>query len=302
MDRRVATAPDRLSATGLAQLGVSVVLLASGWPVTKYAIGYGAPPPWFAAGRAGLSALVAALVLAALGRLRPPRPRDRPAVIGVGLFQLAAFFALATAAVAWVPAGRTTVLANVTTVFIVPLSWLVLRERIPPRRWLATAFGLAGVVVLMNPWAIDWQAPHILLGHLFLLGAALGFSVAIMVVRRFPPERRMLDLLPWCFALATLVLAPLALWQGGGFGHWQAPALWSLVYVGAIAGPLGTWCAMEAAAALPAVVSSVGFLATPAAGLLMATVGLGEPLGADLIGGTVLILAGVGAAAWPARR
>jgi len=59
---------------------------------------------------------------------------------------------------------------------------------------------------------------------------------------------------------------------------------------------------MQAAVSLPALVASVGFLATPAVGLLLATVTLGEPLDGATVLGAALILAGVGVAVWPARR
>ncbi len=290
-----------ISRPGLAALTASVILLASAWPITKSAVMAGAVPIWFALGRAGFSALAAFILLAFLRRLRWPGRQDVPALLAVGALQLALFFGLAHAAVEFVPAGRTTVLANVTTIFIVPLSLLILREVISPRRWLATAIALAGVVVLMGPWAIDWSAPGVLRGHFYLLGAAGGFGAAIVLVRRFPPRLRMLELLPWCFTLASILLLPLAWRAPGGAGAWPAPSRWAMLYIGGFAGPVGTWCAMEASARLPAMISSVGFLATPAFGLVFAAWWLGEGLGADLIAGSALILAGVGLAAWPAR-
>jgi drug/metabolite transporter (DMT)-like permease len=286
---------------GLFQLLGSVVLLASAWPITKVAIEGGAAPLWFASGRAACSAAVAFGLLGMLGRLRVPRRRDLPALLAVGLGQLAAFFAFAHEAVAYVPAGRTTILANVTTIFIAPLSVLVLREAVPARRWAAAALGMAGAAVLMSPWSIDWGARDVLLGHVYLLGAALGFSVAIVVVRARPPESSMLQLLPWCFSLAAMVLAPLAAMHGGP-GHWGGLAGWSMAYIGAFAGPVGTWCVMEVAAGMPAMVSSVGLLLTPAAGLALSTWWLGEAFGADLMLGSALILGGVACAAWPSRR
>ncbi len=299
----MSTAPaTRLHTIGLVQLGGSVLLFSVAWPVTKAAITAGASPLWFAAGRAGFSGLTAAIVLALLGRLRVPTRRDLPAVLSVGLFSLAGFFALSHAAMAWVPAGRTAILSNVTTIWIVPMSVLVLREHIPPRRWLAAASGLAGVVVLMGPWAIDWSSRNVLIGHLFLLGAGLGFAIAITVVRHLSPQGPMLPLLPWCFGLATFVLVPLAWLEGGGLGTWPAPSLWAMAYIGALAGPVGTWCIMGASASLPSMVASVGFLATPAMGLFLSTWWLGEPLGPDLLAGAALILGGVACAAWPGRR
>jgi drug/metabolite transporter (DMT)-like permease len=112
----------------------------------------------------------------------------------------------------------------------------------------------------------------------------------------------MLELLPWCFGVATFALVSLALWRGGGIGSWSAPSLWSLAYIGVLAGPVGTWCVMQVAATLPAMVASVGFLMTPAAGLVVSTLWLGEALGADLLLGSALILGGVAAAAWPRKR
>ncbi len=59
---------------------------------------------------------------------------------------------------------------------------------------------------------------------------------------------------------------------------------------------------MQVAASMPAMVASVGFLMTPALGLLISTLWLREPLDADLLVGSALILAGVGCAAWPQRK
>jgi drug/metabolite transporter (DMT)-like permease len=299
-----ADTPPRLAIppAGLLQLAGSIVLLGGAWPITKYALQLGASPLWFAEGRAALSGLAAFVLLTLLRRLRLPRRRDLPALLAVGLLQLAAFFAFAHEAAAWVPAGRTAILSNVTTIFVVPLSVLVLRERISPRAWLSVGLGLAGIIVLMGPWAIDWTSAPVLVGHAFLLAAAGCWGCAIIVVRRFPPALSMLQLLPWCFALASAALLLLIAGRGDALGHWSGGSLAILAFIGLIGGPVGTWCVMQASVTLPALVASVGFLATPAAGLLGATLFLGERLGPDLLIGAALILSGVGVAAWPRRR
>ncbi len=84
-------------------------------------------------------------------------------------------------------------------------------------------------------------------------------------------------------------------------GRGLAVLLLSVLVLGS-AGPLGTWGVIEATVILPAVVASVGFLATPAFGILVSNWILGEAITPDLIFGTGLILAGVGLAAWPAAR
>jgi drug/metabolite transporter (DMT)-like permease len=59
---------------------------------------------------------------------------------------------------------------------------------------------------------------------------------------------------------------------------------------------------MQATATLPTIVSSVGFLTTPAVSLILADVFLGERITTDLLAGSALIMFGVGFAAWPGRR
>jgi O-acetylserine/cysteine efflux transporter len=288
---------------GLVQLLASVVLLSSAWPLTKIALAAGSTPLWFAEGRAVLSGLTACFLLAVMRGLRVPSRADLPAILAVGGLQLGAYFALAHEAVAWVPAGRTAILANTTTIWVVPLSLIFLREVIPARRWLAAGLGLAGVGVLINPLAIDWSSRDVIVGHIFLLGAALSWSIAIIVTRAARPSLSMFALLPWCFLVGSLVLAPMIWWHApqGTLGDRPA-SWWALGYIGLIAGPLGTWCVMEATAKLPTLVSSVGFLTTPAVSLILANVFLGEPFTPDLLVGSALIMAGVVFAAWPRRR
>jgi O-acetylserine/cysteine efflux transporter len=292
-----------VSVSGLVQLLASVVLLSSAWPLTKIALAAGSTPLWFAEGRAVLSGLTAGLLLLVMGRFRLPTQADLPAMFAIGGLQLGMYFALAHEAVAWVPAGRTAILANTTTIWVVPLSLIFLREHIAAQRWAAAVLGLAGVAVLVNPLTIDWKAGSVLIGHVFLLGAGLSWSVAIIVTRAAQPRSSMFVLLPWCFLIGAVVLAPLVWWHaphgtfGGSTSSWTA-----LAYIGLVAGPLGTWCVMEATAKLPALVSSVGFLTTPAVSLILANLVLHEPFTADLVSGSALIMAGVACAAWPRRR
>ncbi len=289
----------RIAPAALVQLGGAVVLLGAAWPVTKVALLDGAAASWFALGRAGLSMLVAAVALVAMRGVRVPRRVDLPALFALGLLQLGGFFMLAHAAVAWVPAGRTAILSNATLVWTVPIA-LVVGEAISVRRWVATGLGAAGVVVLMGPWAIDWTSGPVLLGHGFLLGASLCWAAAMTIVRRWPPRLSMFELLPWAFAIASVVLLPLAV--AHGTGRWTGTGVACLLAVGVVMGPVGTWCVMQATTALPLVVASVGFLAGPAVGLLLSAAFLGEPLTASVLGGAGLILGGAALASWSSRR
>lgn len=270
---------------------VAVVLFGGAWPVTKAALA-DATPMWFAVGRVVLAAAVSALLLAILGRLRLPKRGDIPSVIGLGVFQLGGFFILAHAAVAIVEAGRTAIISAVVTYWLIPLSVLVLGEKVPPHRWVAAGLGLAGVAVLSGPWAVDWMNLDARLGHGMLVLAALLWTLAIISTRKWPPPTPVFELLPWCFALATVVILPFALVlepQGGIFG----PAWPYMLYIGLVVAPIGTWCVIEVGRRLPGAVASVAFLLVPAFGVLVSTLWLGEPVGWDIVAGGGLIVASV---------
>ena len=279
-------------AKAIQYLLLSVLLFGGVWPVTKAAYA-DATPLWFGFTRAALAAVSAALLLAAMGRLRLPRRGDWPGMAAIGLLQIGAFFALAHVALSLVPAGRTAILGNVTIFWLVPLSVLVLGERVSRQRWVAAGLGLAGVGVMMSPWGMDWSAPGAVFGHALLLAASLCWSLAILFTRLYPPRAPIVELIPWMFLLGALLILPLALWreplsQGGGVGP---GAWWVAGFIGLIAAPIGTWATVEAGRHLNAVVASVGFLMVPLVGLVLATTWLGEPLGWDLIlgGGLVVI-------------
>jgi drug/metabolite transporter (DMT)-like permease len=282
-------------------LAGAVLLFSSAWPVTKEAIGQGASATWFALGRTGLSTLVTLLLILGTRRLAIPSRRDMPFFLAVALCQLALFFICVHLALVWVQAGRTSVITSVTLVFTVPASVLLLGEIVPRRRWVAVAMGITGIVLLIGPWSIDWAAPGILLGHFFLLVAAFAVGVPMLMIRLRPPTLSMVQLLPWAFGLASLVLVPFALVMEPP-GRWNTQSLTALAYVGIVAGPIGTWCYLLTMVHLPVVVASVGFLMTPAVGLILATLWLGEPLGFDLVLGTVLILGGVAVSVFPERK
>jgi drug/metabolite transporter (DMT)-like permease len=299
---RAGEAGARLPLRGLLTMLTAILLLSSAWPLTKLALMQGTTPLWFAESRAVLSFAMALGLLLLRGRLRLPGRADLPAVLAVGGLQLGLFFALVHVAVLWVPAGRTAILANTTTIWVVPLSLVFLREGIPPRRWLAAGLGVVGVLVLMSPWSIDWRDRSVVIGHLFLLGAGLCWAIAIVVVRAARPAQSMFALLPWCFAIASVALLPLLLIEAP-HGQFAPDALsWgSILYIGLLAGPVGTWCIMEATVQLPTMVSSVGFLATPVVGLVLSNLMLGEAFTLELVTGSALILGGVAVSALPAR-
>ncbi|BBK30548.1 EamA-like transporter family protein [Stella humosa] len=280
----------------VALLVLAVVLFGTAWPAMKNGLA-DATPVWYAAARAAVSAIAALAMVVVLGRAALPARADWPIILSVGTGQLAGFFTLANLGLGYVPASRAVVLAYTTTIWLVPIGTLFLGERLGAWRLAGLVSGIAGVAVLFNPAALDWSDGRVLLGNLFLLAAALSWSLAIVHARVHRWHLSPLQVLPWQMAWAALLLTVVAMVaEPDGHVGWSATALVPLAYVAIIVGPTGTWATTTVSRALPTIVTSLGFLAAPAVGVVASTVALGEPvtlslaLGAGLvIGGAVLV-------------
>lgn len=277
----------------LIQLAIVVVVFGGAGPVIKLGLAE-ATPAWLAFWRALLSTLTTAALVGLRGRLAVPKPRDWPAVAGVGACQIGLFFIFLHSALAVVPVGRGVLLCYTTSLWLVPISVFVLRERADARRLAGVALGVAGVVTLANPWEVDWSSARQLVAHALLLGAALSWAVAIAVLRARPTATPLAALLPWQFGLATMLLLPAAalLEPGGGVTPGIRSGL-SLAYLGVFGGPVATWAANSVSRALPVLVSSIGFLGVPVVSVALSVVFLGEALTLPLVLGGALILAGL---------
>jgi O-acetylserine/cysteine efflux transporter len=277
----------------LIQLAVVVAVFGGAGPVIKLGLAE-ATPAWLAFWRALLSALTTAALVGLRGRLSLPRRRDWPAVAGVGAFQIGLFFIFLHTALAVVPVGRGVLLCYTTSLWLVPISMFVLNERADRRRVAGVLLGLAGVVTLANPWEIDWTSARQLLAHALLLGAALSWAIAIAVLRAGPAATPLADLLPWQFGLACLMLLPAAaLLEPSGGVTPGARSGFALAYLGVFGGPIATWAANSVSRALPVLVSSLGFLGVPVVSVALSVAFLGEAPTPALVGGGVLILAGL---------
>ncbi|MCK6453745.1 MAG: DMT family transporter [Alphaproteobacteria bacterium] len=282
-------------------LALAVLAAGSAWPVMKHGLA-DATPVWFAAGRAALSAVAAFVLLAALGRLRRPARADLPIILSIGGLQLCAFFTLTHLGLKLLPAGRSVVLAYTTTLWIVPLAGPLIGEWPRRRQLMGVLLGLCGVAVLLAPAAgsssgRDARSAEALLGHVYLIGAALAWALAILHSRFHRWHLTPLQVMPWQMLFAFVLLLPLAFTiEPAGFIAPTARALLPLAYVGLFAGPVITWAATSAASLIPAVASSLGFLATPVVGVAISALWLGEPIGLDLVTGGALVLAGASVA------
>src|SRR3954470_3511172 len=275
------------------QLAANIILFGLSWPIIK--IGLEASTPlWFAAARATLSATVAFALLACLGRLVWPPRADWPIVLSVGALQLSCFFAFSNLGMQSLPAGRSSVLAYTTTLWIVPLS-LLIGERVGWRAVAGVLIGLAGIFLLGDSALLVLRDSAVIWGHVWLLLAGFTWSIAIVHIRHHRWTVTPLDALPWQMSVAAIllwILAPIA--EPAGRLEFDRKELWmALLYIGAFAGPIATWAAVSVGRALPPVVGAMSMLGVPLLSIASSVVLLGETITLPLALGTALVIAGI---------
>lgn len=274
-----------------------VVVLAWGftWVVSKLLLQY-MTPIWAVAARsvAGTAALLALGL--ALRRVAWPVKADIPVILSVGLLHMGAFAALVSLGLQYVPAGRSVVLAYTTPLWVIPAARVFLGEPIGRGRQLGLALGLLGLAVIFNPLAFDWGNHEAVFGNGLVLLAALCWAANIVYVRAHRWVTPPFELAFWQALLASAVLAAVA-WAAEGAPRvvWSPDLGWLLGYGGVFGIAVAYWAAVNVNRSLPAGVTSIGLLGVPVVGLLCSAAVLHEPLGAPLLLGMGLIVAGIAA-------
>jgi drug/metabolite transporter (DMT)-like permease len=295
---RVSSRP-RLRCGPALLLGVAILLWGANWPVMKVGLGH-VSPLWFSASRFAMGAACLFVWQMLRRELRLPEWADLPIVASIGLLQMMLFTALGAVAMTHLPAGRSAILSYTTPIWVLPAALLLFGERIERRRWVGIIFAGLGVLLLLNPHAIDWSDAQVVGANAMLLAASAAWALCILHLRYGRAPSPAFRLAPWQMLLAAAILVPLARAVEGPFTGDGTGTLWACL---AFVGPVATafcFCAVNAASArLPASAMSTLMLAVPVAGLAFSMAALRESPGPDLILGAAAIVLGVGLSARP---
>ena len=237
-------------------------------------------------------ALAAALLLAVMVVLRLAFPRGR-ALVGsllYGLFNFAGSFGLTYYGLVQVHAGLAQILLALVPLATLLLAVLWRQERLGGAAVIGTLLALAGVAVIFYSPLLQ-SVP--LLSVLAVVGGAICFAQALVLVRRFPPVHPVtMNAIGMTTGAAVLLAAALVAGEPIVLPHhpetWAAMAY--LVVIGSVVVfllylvVLRYWAASRA---------SYGFVIIPFVTLLLSAWLDNEPVGLGLVVGGLLVLAGV---------
>jgi len=282
---------------------VALVLLAllalvwgAHWTVVKVGLQY-MPPFTYGVLRLVGGILTIVAILGYQRRLRLPPRGDLSIVVSVGVLQVAAGIVLMNFALRIVPAGRSSVLAFSTPLWVALLMWAVFRKSPRKVELLGVALGICGIIALLNPAAIDLGIPLEVVGTLALVLQAVLWAVVTLHIRHHTWHASALDLQPWILGAALVPVAISALlFEQGRTIDWQPATVLILLYSGPLATAFANWASQSITRSLGSIAATTGFLATPVVGLATASIFLHEPLTLIDLVGFGLVLGGIAAA------
>lgn len=263
------------------------------WPVNKIGLEY-MSPTWYTAIRLIIGTTTMMTLVIALGKFSLPKLKDIPLILIIGLLQISIYILLANIGLKYLPAGRSSLLAYTTPLWVMPAATLIFHEKTGPLRWFGFALGISGLTILLSPWEMNWLDTNVIFGVVMLLLASLCWAISMLAARYMHWTKSPLELIPWQLLIGTLPILALA-WINEPVVtiHWNTPLILSLVYTGALVTGLSYWSGLVVNKELPTLVVSLGFLLVPVVSMLSSAAYLHETITMPTLLAMILIISGI---------
>ncbi len=176
--------------------------------------------------------------------------------------------------------------------FVVLFAALLLKEKLNLRRALALALASAGVLVILDPSAANFQQATFA-GDVFLALAALTWGLYSVLVRLVSLRHRLhaltITVIGLLGGLALSLPASILELSSKPTGSLDAGILLGVIYLGFVSTALALLLWNRAFSLIPATMASLCFFAQPLAGAALAAIFLGQTLTLRLgIGGALI--------------
>lgn len=290
-------------ARGAAYALSGAVLFGANGSVAKVVIGAGITAPQLTVMRS-LSTVVLAgtwLVIADRSHFRP-RLRELAGYAALGIGGLAMLQWLYAAAISMLPVGVGLLIEYTAVILVALTAWLIFKEKVHARLWLAIAAVLAGLAVVAQVWNSNLRP----LGVLAAFGAAISYAFYFLAGERIVAKRPPVAVAFWAAVFAGLFWLIFSGWwriEPAALAHHVSltgaldsvtvpvwvPLLWVLT-LGSFAPFVLSFAALGHLSA-----TAVGILASSEVLFAFAVAWwwLGETLNALQIAGAAVVLAGI---------
>lgn len=278
-------------------LGLFIFIILSwglAWPINKVGLAY-MSPLWYTAIRLLVGTATMMLMVLAVDKFTLPHRKDIPLILIIGLLQISLYIFFTNLGLAYIPAGRASLLAYTTPLWVMPITIIFFQEKPGFMKWAGFLFGVGGLFLLLSPWELDWSNADTLFGTAMLLLASLSWAISMLCARYMEWSKSPLELIPWQLLIGTIPILLFAWVKEPAISfEWNATLLLSLVYTGALVTGISYWSGVVINKELPTIVVSLGFLIVPIFSLVISSLFMHEAISLTTMSAIGLILAGLG--------
>jgi len=260
------------------------------WPLMKIALDEIPPLSMRTLTTAFGTATLFAFCLATRRSLRIPGAKAWGHLLIVSLFSITAFSLLGAFAQVMAATSRVAVLTFAMPIWTVLLAWIFLRERPSALQMIAIAVCILGLAILIYPLTVT----GVPLGAMLAVAAGLSWAAGTVYIKWARIEADPVGTTAWQLLIAFVVIAACLFGVDGRLNLDQAHAgaLAATIFAGVAGTGLAYAMWFEVVRRLPAGTAALGSLGTPAMGVLMTLLIIGErPTATDVIGFVLIFLA-----------
>ncbi len=289
--------PDRSGLwNSAAVLLVIATLCWSGNFIVGRAVAYEIPPVALAFWRWTLGfCLVIGPAWRHLGRDAPALRRSLGSLVILSFLGIALFNTLVYIGLRTTTATNGVLLQSTMPLIILLFSFLIFRERVTSAQLVAVGVSLAGVIVIVSRGAFQTLRDlAVSAGDGWIFLAVLGYALYSVLLRR-RPDVHPLTMLAATFALGSLMLAPVYLWESlSGEGlRLTTTAVSAIVYVAVFPSLVAYLCFNRAVELIGANRVGQYLHLMPVFGSILAAIFLRERMQGYHFAGALLIAAGI---------
>jgi len=279
-------------------MGLSFVLMwSSAFTSARIAVAYASPLLMLSV-RFLISGLLAMAIAKMLGQRISLTRKQWLAVVLFGLLQNGVYLGANFVAMQWIEAGLAAIIASLLPLLVALLSWLFLREKLPPLGVVGLLAGVVGVVIIM------WSR---LSGGADVVGVALAFigvgalGIATLLVRGAVSSGNVLMVVGLQMLVASAALFPASL----VFETWRVDWAWQLIaafsYTTLVPGVVATLVWFLLVQRVGAVRASSFHFLNPFLGVAIAALVVGESLSVQDVIGVLVVTLGIMAVQYSKR-
>jgi drug/metabolite transporter (DMT)-like permease len=230
-------------------------------------------------------------------------PRDQWGRLAlIAFFNITCWNMLVVFGLATLPSGRAAILAYTMPAWAIPLSVLLLGERMTARKLFGLALGMAGMLLLVwDEFHRIQGAPH---GALMVLGAAFTWAIGTILQKKYPVKAPLAGFTAWMMLIGgvpiyigALLLEDFSKLSGISFNAFLAVA-----YNVLLAFAFAHWAWIKIATSVSVTVFSLSMLVIPVVGVFSGILFLGERPGWPEYAALVFVLGSLATVVIPQKK